>query len=160
MRRAFQVLGHGHYSPERICDCVLLDFDLRNRRRIVLRTESGDELLLDLQEVARLRDRDALVLNDGSLVVIHAKPEPLLEISADSHTLMRTAWHLGNRHIPVQFTEKALRIRNDHVLSGMVKRLGANVCRIIAPFDPEGGAYESDGAHARASGPNLAIEPP
>lgn len=154
------MLGHGHYSPERICDCVLLDFDLRNRRRIVLRTESGDELLLDLQEVARLRDRDALVLNDGSLVVIHAKPEPLLEISADSHTLMRTAWHLGNRHIPVQFTEKALRIRNDHVLSGMVKRLGANVCRIIAPFDPEGGAYESDGAHARANGPNLAIEPP
>jgi len=148
MRRAFRVLSHGDYGPERICDSVLLDFDLRNRRRIVLRTESGDELLLDLPEVARLRDRDALVLNDGSLVLVHAKSEPLLEVSADSHTLMRTAWHLGNRHIPVQFTDGALRIRNDHVLSGMVKRLGATVHPIDAPFDPEGGAYESGASHA------------
>ncbi|MFZ0765460.1 MAG: urease accessory protein UreE, partial [Bradyrhizobium sp.] len=58
--------------------------------------------------------------------------------------LVRVAWHLGNRHLPTQITGRALRIRRDHVIEGMVKGLGARVIEIEAPFDPEGGAYAGD----------------
>lgn len=149
MRRATDVRRNGSYAPESIRDTVILDYEARNRRRIVLCAESSEQLLLDLPDVPRLRDKDALVLNDGSLVVVRAKPEPLLEITADSEKLMRIGWHLGNRHIPVQFMGRTLRIRDDHVISHMVCRLGGDVICVDAPFDPEGGAYESeaDGHH-------------
>ena len=55
--------------------------------------------------------------------------------------LVRIAWHLGNRHLPMQVTPKGLRIRRDHVIEEMVRGLGARVIEIEAPFDPEGGAY-------------------
>jgi urease accessory protein len=146
MRRATDVLRNGRYAPEAIRDTLILDYEARNRRRTVLCAESKEQLLLDLTDVPRLRDKDALVLDDGSLVVVRARPEPLLEITADNENLMRIGWHLGNRHIPVQFAGRALRIRDDHVIADMVRRLGGDLIRVDASFDPEGGAYELEAA--------------
>ena len=96
---------------------MLIDFDRRIRRRIVLPTEVGREVLLDLPQAVRLRDGDGLVLDDGGVVRVCAQPEPLTEIHAhDEGDLVRIAWHLGNRHLPVQLLGDRIRIRADHVI--------------------------------------------
>jgi urease accessory protein len=95
-----------------------------------------------------LREGDGLVLEGGGAVIVRAAPEPLLEIDAHSAVaLMRIAWHLGNRHVPVQVLDRRLRIRPDHVLAGLVKQLGGSVGEIDAAFEPEGGAYASSHHH-------------
>lgn len=132
-----------------IVDRVVLDADERHRRRIVMIGEGGTEFLLDLPEAVALRHGDGLVLEDGGVVLVAAKPEALVEITAVSPTeLTRLAWHLGNRHTPVQVAVSSLRIRRDHVLEEMLQKLGAAVTPIEAPFDPESGAYgHADHAH-------------
>ncbi|NPV25352.1 urease accessory protein UreE [Bradyrhizobium aeschynomenes] len=141
MIRATRVLGQ-HRWKEAAADSVLLDFDDRHRRRLVMTGTRGLEFLLDLEHATALRGGDALVLEDGRLIEVVAAAEPLLEIRAsDPHHLVRLAWHLGNRHLPTQIMAKGLRIRRDHVIEAMVKGLGARVIEIEAPFDPEGGAY-------------------
>ncbi|HEY5300415.1 MAG TPA: urease accessory protein UreE [Acetobacteraceae bacterium] len=145
--RAISVLPAGAWDVADATDSVLLDFDMRHRRRIALRTETGADFLLDLAQPARLRDGDALVLDTGGLVRVRARPEALLEIHAHGEgALIRVAWHLGNRHLPVQVLGQRLRIRDDHVIAAMVEQLGAHIERIEAPFDPEAGAY-SGGYH-------------
>jgi len=130
-------------------DTVLVDFDRRHRRRIVLRTEAGQDLLIDLPQAVRLRDGDGLVLDDGGIVLVQARPEPLLDIHAhDAAALVRIAWHLGNRHLPVQLLGAHLRIRRDHVIADMVRTLGGHVAEIEAPFDPEAGAYAGGHSHS------------
>jgi urease accessory protein len=141
MIRATQVRGQYRWS-EPPADTIVLDFDDRHRRRMAMTGTRGLEFLLDLEHAVALRGGDALVLEDGRLVEVVAAPEPLLEIRCnDPQHLVRVAWHLGNRHLPTQIMGKALRIRRDHVIEGMVKGLGARVIEIEAPFDPEGGAY-------------------
>jgi len=133
----------GSFAREANHDSVVLDFDGRYRRRTMLFTENRRAVLLDLDTVTHMRDGDALVLTDDSLLLITAKEEPLLEITAsDPGRLIRIAWHLGNRHLPVQFESAALRIRSDDVIAHMVRGLGGEVRALSAPFDPEGGAYE------------------
>ena len=145
MIRATQVKGQ-HRFTEAAADTVVLDFDDRHRRRMVMTGTRGLEFLLDLENAVALRGGDALVLEDGRLVEVVAAPEPLLEIRGhDPHHLIRVAWHLGNRHLPTQIMAKSLRVRRDHVIEAMVKGLGARVIEIEAPFDPEGGAYAESG---------------
>ena len=147
--RSAQLLRSGTWDPARGRDQVWIDFDRRHRRRIVLRTAAGHDLLLDLPQAARLRHGDGLLLDDGGIVLVQAKPEPLLDIHAhDAAALVRIAWHLGNRHLPVQLLGAHLRIRRDHVIADMVRALGGHVAEIEAPFDPEGGAYAGGHAHA------------
>jgi urease accessory protein len=123
-------------------DSVVLDYDDRHRRRVAMKATKGLAFLLDLPAATSLRNGDALMLEDGRLVEVVAAPEPLLEIRcADPLQLTRVAWHLGNRHVPVQVLARSLRIRRDHVLAEMAVQLGARVIEIAAPFDPEGGAY-------------------
>ena len=149
MIRATQVRGQYHWS-EPPADTVVLDFDDRHRRRMVMTGTRGLEFLLDLESAVALRGGDALVLEDGRLVEVVAAPEPLAEIrGSDPQHLVRLAWHLGNRHLPAQITARGLRIRRDHVIEAMVKGLGARIIEIEAPFDPEGGAY-ADSGHAQA----------
>ena len=141
--RATSVAGHGHWR-EPAADSVVLDFDDRHRRRIVLKGVSGLEFLLDLPDAVALRSGDALNLEDGRRVEVVAAPEALAEIRCtDQQALIRMAWHLGNRHLPTQILAKSLRIRADHVIEDMARGLGAKVVSIEAPFDPEGGAYVS-----------------
>src|SRR5450755_1026021 len=152
MIRATKVHG-AHRWTEAPADTVVLDFDDRHRRRMVMTGTQGLEFLLDLENAVALRGGDALVLDDDRLIEVVAAPEPLLEIRGeDPQHLVRVAWHLGNRHLPTQIMPKGLRIRRDHVIEAMVKGLGARVIEIEAPFDPEGGAYAGSGhAHAPES---------
>ncbi len=146
--RAGQFLPAGEWEPSREVDRVLLDFDHRHRRRLALRTEGGRELLLDLPHTVRLRDGDGLETANG-VVRVCARAEELLEIHAhDEGELARIAWHLGNRHLPVQFLGERIRIRADHVIEEMVELLGGHIERIEAPFDPEAGAYTGGHSHA------------
>jgi urease accessory protein len=145
--RAEAVLPAGTWDAAAEIDCVLIDFDRRHRRRILLRTEQGGEVLLDLPQAARLRDGDGLAVG-GKVVRVCARPEPLLEIHAhDEGEMVRIAWHLGNRHLPVQLLGDRIRIRADHVIREMVERLGGHIDAIEAPFDPEPGAYASGQHH-------------
>ena len=145
---AESVLPAGSWDAARAIDRVLIDFDRRHRRRILLATEGGREVLLDLPQAARLRHGDGLVLDDGGVVEVCAKPERLLEIHAhEEGELIRIAWHLGNRHLPVQLLGDRIRIRADHVIEGMVEGLGGHVDAIEAPFDPEAGAYAGGHQH-------------
>jgi len=146
--RAQSVLPAGHWDPTSAVDRVLIDFDRRHRRRILLATEGGNEVLLDLPQAVRLRHGDGLVLDGGGVVQVCAKPEPLLEIHTHGDAeLVRIAWHLGNRHLPVQLLGDRIRIRADHVIEAMVEGLGGHVDPIKAPFDPEAGAYAGGHHH-------------
>lgn len=141
------VLPAGTWS-EGAVDVVSIDFDRRHRRRIQLRTEAGADLLLDLPQAVRLRDGDGLRLEDGRVVAVRARAEALLDIHAhDAAGLVRIAWHLGNRHLPVQMLGSHMRIRADHVIEAMVRGLGGHVHSVDAPFDPEAGAYAGGHSH-------------
>jgi urease accessory protein len=148
-RRAIAVSAAGTWPAQDAVDSVTLDWDHRHRRRIKLALDGGGEVLLDLAQTAVLHEGDGLVLEGGGIVAVHAKPEAVCDIGAASPAaLARIAWHLGNRHLPVEILPGALRIRDDHVIVAMLEGLGATVVRISAPFTPEGGAY--DQAHGPA----------
>ena len=152
MMHVDRVLSAGSWDLTSASDTVLIDFDRRHRRRIALQTEGGADLLLDLPQAVRLRDGDGLPTETG-VVRVKAKPEPLLEIHAhDDGELVRIAWHLGNRHLPVQLLGDRIRIRADHVIAEMVEGLGGHVDDIEAPFDPEPGAYAAGAGHRHHHG--------
>jgi urease accessory protein len=140
--RSSVILPAGTWDSATAADRVELDFDGRHRRRILLRTEAGQDVLLDLARAARLRHGDGLLLDEGGVVRVEARAEALAEIHAhDAGDLLRLAWHLGNRHLPAQMLEDRIRIRADAVIEAMVAGLGGHVAHIDAPFDPEAGAY-------------------
>jgi len=142
MRRASEVRKAGTWNAATAIDAVVLDADERHRRRITLAGERGTVFLLDLPQARALRDGDGLVLEDGAIVRVAGKPEPLTEIAAASPSeLARLAWHIGNRHTDLQVAGGRLRIRRDHVLEEMLRGLGARLTPVEAPFDPEPGAY-------------------
>jgi urease accessory protein len=142
MRRACEIKPAGAWNEASAVDCIALDAHERHRRRIVLTAERGTTFLLDLPQATALRDGDGLLLDDGAIVRIAGRREPLVEITAAGPSeLARLAWHIGNRHIDVQIVGDRLRIRRDHVIEDMLQGLGARVTPIEAPFDPEGGAY-------------------
>ena len=142
MRRAIAVHRRGHWPEEAAIDRVTLPFVDRHRRRLRMVAESGQPFLLDLARVHHLADGDGLELDDGGYVRVDAAPERVIDIVADTPaSLLRIAWHLGNRHLPVQAVDGQLRIRDDHVIAAMVEGLGGRLSRLMAPFDPETGAY-------------------
>jgi urease accessory protein len=148
MRRASVVRTAGTWNTANAIDRVVLDAGDRRRRRVTLTGEGGTAFLLDLPHAAALRDGDGLVLEDGAIVRVTGKPEPLVEITATSaHDLARLAWHIGNRHTDMQVMGDTLRIRRDHVLEDMLRGLGARMSALEAPFDPEHGAYGHGDSH-------------
>ena len=131
-------------------DRLVLPYDARrkSRQRVIL--ASGEEMGYVFPAGTVLRQGDRLLTGNGRVVVVEAAPEALLEVrAADTFELIRAAYHLGNRHVPVQLAEHCLRFQPDHVLAEMLVGLGCAVSEVEAPFDPEGGAY---GAHADAHG--------
>ncbi len=147
MRRCTTTAAADSWPAEREVGSVTLDFDRRHRRRLRMTDDAGADFLLDLAAATVLGDGDGLVLEDGGIIQVRAAAEPVLDIScgtpADS---ARIAWHIGNRHTPVQvLADGTLRIRDDHVLAGMIEALGATAHRRSAPFDPEPGAYAVGG---------------
>jgi len=152
MPRASTVLAAGSFALARASGRIELTYDGRHRRRVAMRTDDGLEFLLDLPEARALRDGDGLVLDDGRVVRIVASPEPVADVFAAPHLLLRVAWHIGNRHVPCELLPDRIRIARDHVLEAMVRGLGARVERVEAPFQPEAGAY-AQGGHSHGSGP-------
>ena len=142
-KRAARVVRAGTWRDADPIDRVVLDAGERYRRRIMLTGERGTNFLLDLAEATVLREGDGLVLDDGAIVAVAARTEPLIEIAAENAAaLARLAWHLGNRHTEIEIAGDRLRIRRDHVLEEMLLGLGARLTPIDAPFEPERGAYE------------------
>lgn len=133
----------------------MIDHDRRFRRRYLLHTEQHQEILLDLPQATRLTQDDGLLLDDGKIIRVCARPEKLTEISAENPALlMRIVWHLGNRHLPVQFLGTALRIRRDHVMTDMIQQLGGTTQDVLAAFDPEAGAYAGGHHHHHDDDPH------
>jgi urease accessory protein len=122
---------------------ITLDWGDRHRRRVLLRDDAGAEFLLDLPAALHLADGDGLQLDVGGWVEVRAADEAVIDVTArDAAALARLAWHIGNRHKPVQIlSDGALRLPQDHVLVEMIIGLGGNVTAKQAPFQPEPGAY-------------------
>ncbi len=134
-------------------DSVALAYDERKRSRLKVTLASGRDAGIFLERGDHLHGGDKLIAEDGSAVVeVLAAPEKLIEADADSPLLFaRAAYHLGNRHVPVQILPTGeggkLRFQTDHVLAEMVKGLGCTVSDTEAPFQPESGAYGAHGGH-------------
>lgn len=131
-------------------DTITLDETARHRRRVKLVSDGGIEFLLDLPQARLLRHGEGLVLGDGRIIEVRAEPEKLMEVRGrDGRHLLALAWQIGNRHLAAQIKKDCILIRHDHVIRDMLIGLGAVVCDIEAPFDPEGGAYgdEHHGHH-------------
>jgi urease accessory protein len=130
-------------------DIVVLDYDMRRRRRVTLKGRGGLSFLLDLAEAPDLKAGDALLLEDGRSIRVEAASERLMEIRCtDPQHLARLSWHIGNRHLKAEILADVIRIRADHVIGDMAEGLGAHVRVIDAPFDPERGAYHGGHSHA------------
>ncbi len=142
MRRAIAVHRRGEWPKTAALDTVTIPYLDRHRRRIRLVADSGESFLLDLPRAYHLVNGDGLELEGGGYLCVSAAAEPLFEIAAASGLdLLRIAWHLGNRHLPVQIAGERLRIRPDDVIAEMVTGLGGRIVELDAPFDPEAGAY-------------------
>ncbi|MEG5066027.1 urease accessory protein UreE [Microcoleus sp. B3-A4] len=131
-------------NPDAIVSFTLqMTADDRTRSRHGFETNTGERLHLSLPRGTVLRDRDLLQSEDGScLVLVSAKPEPVLTARASSPLLlMRAAYHLGNRHVAVEIADNYLRLSPDSVLHGMLEKMGLEVTEEIVPFQPEMGAY-------------------
>jgi urease accessory protein len=129
-----------------------LPYELRQKSRLRATLASGEPVALMLARGEVLRGGDYLVATDGRIIQVVAQPERVLHVECDTpHALARAAYHLGNRHVPVEIGDGYLRIADDHVLTGMLRRLGARVTQMEAPFEPEAGAY-ANGHHHHGTG--------
>jgi urease accessory protein len=133
---------------ERVDEVMALTFALRERSRFRAPLLSGEEIGVDLPRGALLRHGDRLKLADGRVVAIEAAPERLIEVHAhDALALARIAYHVGNRHVPIQIGDGWLRLLPDHVLQAMIERLGGHVHEVDEGFQPESGAYGHSHVH-------------
>jgi urease accessory protein len=151
--RAVEILPPGKWAASTAIDHIVLTFDERHRRRLRYVACGGTTFLLDLPRAAVLHAGDGLRLEDGRIVGVDAAPEQLVKVTAaDAATLVRLAWHIGNRHVPAQLEPDRILIRDDAVIVNMLKGLGATVMPVMAAFTPETGAYDSSGTAAGQNG--------
>ena len=143
-----------HAAPEAVAsEQLVLSFETRCRRRLRTSLASGEECGLVLERGAVLRAGDKLQGNDGRVVVVVAAAEDLLEgRSADPLLLAKAAYHLGNRHVAVALTPGRIHFARDHVLRDLVRGLGLEVTEVVAPFEPESGAYGGRAGHSHPHG--------
>ena len=133
---------------------VELDWDVRQKSRIAATDSLGRALNVFLAPGTVLRGGDVLVCEDGSLVRVKAAPQPVLVVThcSDHGTpfdLLRAAYHLGNRHVPLELQPDRLLLEPDHVLADMLRMQHLIVTEAASAFEPEGGAYgAAGGAHA------------
>ncbi|MEM5389086.1 urease accessory protein UreE [Paraburkholderia phymatum] len=151
MRTIDKLLGaHIKLAPVLIerASTLTLAFDARCKSRLAATLDDGEEVALVLPRGTVLRDGDVLVADDGALVRVVAAADSVLIVRApDVLTLTRAAYHLGNRHTPVEVGTDYLKLEYDSVLADMLKRLGASVDCVEMPFQPETGAYGGGHRH-------------
>jgi urease accessory protein len=129
---------------------VTLDWDLRQKSRFEATDSLGRRLGVFLARGSVVRGGDVLVAEDGSLIRVLAAPQAVLRITActahgSPFDLTRAAYHLGNRHVPIELRPDHLQIEPDHVLADMLRAMHLIVNAVDAPFEPESGAYSSHG---------------
>ncbi|TPW18398.1 MAG: urease accessory protein [Halothiobacillaceae bacterium] len=125
-----------------------LPYELRQKSRLYARLDNGMEVGLFLPRGTVLRGGDILRSDDGQLIRVCASTEALsIATTDDHHLLARACYHLGNRHVPLQIGHCSVCYRHDHVLDEMVVALGLSVQLTQAPFEPEPGAYSTQGEH-------------
>jgi urease accessory protein len=135
---------------------VELDWDVRQKSRFDCTDSAGRHLGVFLPRGTLVRGGDVLVVEDGSLVKVVAAAQPVLRITAcavhgSAFDLTRAAYHLGNRHVPIELKPDHLKIEPDHVLAAMLESMHLKVGWVKEAFEPEGGAYSSAG-HAHGAG--------
>ena len=133
---------------------VELDWDVRQKSRFAATDSQGRELAIFLPRGQAVRGGDVLVAEDGSMIRAIAAPQKVLKITAcaehgTAFDLMRAAYHLGNRHVPIELQPDHLKIEPDHVLADMLRSMHMTVVEADLPFEPEGGAY---GGHVTNDG--------
>ena len=139
-------------TQDRYDDRLVLPFERRQKSRLRTRLESGMEVGLFLERGSMLRDGDCLRTEDGLLVRVVAAPEQVYLVRcASTLQLMRAAYHLGNRHVPLEIGDGWLKLKRDAVLRDMLLGLGASVSDAQLPFDPEAGAYGGGHTHGDVS---------
>lgn len=127
---------------------MVLPFHLRQKSRLRTTLVDGTETALFLPRGSVLSDGDLLEAEDGALIRVESAPEHVLLVTAETpDALTRAAYHLGNRHTPVELGENYLKIEADPVLREMLLRLGVTVREENAPFQPERGAYGGGHRH-------------
>jgi len=127
---------------------LLLPFEQRRKTRQRAVLVGGEEIWLFLDRRESLRAGDCLLGEDGRIVSVVAAPEALMEVrSDDPGALARAAYHLGNRHCPVEIGVGRVRFPADHVLAEMLHGMGLAVTAVTAPFEPESGAYAAGHHH-------------
>jgi len=128
-------------------DAVLtLSFQDRQRSRLRAKLDNGEEIGWMLPRGQVIRDGDCLRADNGQVIEVRAAPESVSTASAENPLLLaRAAYHLGNRHMPLQIGDGWLRYHHDHVLDHMVEEMGLQVTQEKVAFEPEAGAYS--GAH-------------
>jgi urease accessory protein len=130
---------------------LALGYEDRRRSRLRARLSNGEEVALMLPRGTVLVDGDLLVALDGRLIRIEAQAESVLEVThQDPSVLLRIAYHLGNRHVPVQLGINRLLLGVDPVLADMARQLGGEVAEIHCAFEPEAGAYGGGHRHGHA----------
>jgi urease accessory protein len=138
---------------------IELDWDVRQKSRFDATDSLGRPLGVFLPRGTLVRGGDVLVAEDGSMVRVIAAPQAVLRITAcaahgSPFDLTRAAYHLGNRHVPIELKPDHLKIEPDHVLADMLRTMHLTVQEVLEAFEPEGGAYSSAGhghGHAPAN---------
>lgn len=138
------------FAPDEavVDDVIELSYGARERSRLRATMLSGREIGIDLPVGTILHHGSKLLLDDGGVVAVEACDEELLEVrAAGAAQLARIAYHIGNRHVPVQIGDGWLRILPDHVLKAMVEGLGGRAQPVTSRFQPERGAYGHGHVH-------------
>jgi urease accessory protein len=135
---------------------IELDWDLRQKSRFETADSAGRSIGVFLQRGTVVRGGDVLVAEDGSLIQVVAAPQPVLRITHCSNhgtpfDLIRAAYHLGNRHVPIELKPDHLKIEPDHVLADMLRAMHLIVHAVEEAFEPENGAYAT-GGHSHVHG--------
>ncbi|MDT1911869.1 urease accessory protein UreE [Acinetobacter baumannii] len=129
-------------SPDQAFETVELTFDTRQKSRFRAVLASGVDIGADLPRIGILRSGSYIATQEGDVLRVDAKPERLMKVTAQTEfDLLKAAYHLGNRHVPLMLTPTALYFEPDHVLAEMVEGLGLVVTETDHPFEPESGAY-------------------
>ncbi len=127
---------------------LVLSFHQRQKSRLKATLDSGEEIGLILPRGTVLKEGDVISTEQGDLIQIVSAAETVSTIQTeDAHLLLRIAYHLGNRHVPLQVESDWLRYAHDHVLDDMVTLLGGTVSVTQAPLQPEKGAYGGGHKH-------------
>jgi urease accessory protein len=159
MLQVSKILAGGHgLAPALVkrAATVELDWDVRQKSRFDCSDSQGRSLGVFLPRGTVVRGGDILVAEDGSLVKVIAAAQPVLVIThcrehGTAFDLTRAAYHLGNRHVPIELKPDHLKIEPDHVLADMLRAMHLIVKEANAAFEPEGGAYASHDSHSHAA---------